>query len=235
MSSGKIIRLSVNPESFGDMPDELSQEMFASAIPIQHSHAYFEDETLGLYVGLWDTTEMIEVSAPYPCEEFMVLLEGTAAIHDANRQGIEKVNVDESFVIPREYDCQWHQSGYLKKFYVIYENPNKKPAKPVRECIVKITDNSPADNSVLYQNADKTFIVGSTINMADKVNVAACHYHQFIYQRRGNLVITVQDDALSSREILIPAGEAVFIPAGISYQWQSTELILQDYVKVLAN
>lgn len=54
--------------------------MFVSSIPVQHSHAYFEDEDFGLYIGLWDTTEMVEISAPYACEEFMGLLERKAKI-----------------------------------------------------------------------------------------------------------------------------------------------------------
>jgi len=58
MSKKKIIKLSQNPEGFGEITDELEVEMFESSLPKQHTHSYFEDEVLGLYIGVWDTTDM---------------------------------------------------------------------------------------------------------------------------------------------------------------------------------
>ena len=78
MPSKKIIRLSANPEGFGQTPDDLEPDMFVTEPQAQHTHSYYEDEALGLNVGVWDTTDMIESSGPYACDEFMFLLEGDA-------------------------------------------------------------------------------------------------------------------------------------------------------------
>ena len=49
MTAKKIISLSASPEGFGQTPDTLESEMFVSALPIQHTDTYYENEELGLY------------------------------------------------------------------------------------------------------------------------------------------------------------------------------------------
>jgi uncharacterized cupin superfamily protein len=115
MKKEGIIRLSTNPEGFGESPDELTPDMFASELPTQHSYEYYEDEELGLYIGVWDTDDMIEVAAPYACDEFMWLIEGECQIKNNRTGEIETVEAGTAFVIPKGYDCQWQQTGYLKK------------------------------------------------------------------------------------------------------------------------
>ena len=56
MPAKRIISLSPAPEGFGQTPDELTPDMFVSELPVQHSHEYYADEELGLYIGVWDTT-----------------------------------------------------------------------------------------------------------------------------------------------------------------------------------
>jgi hypothetical protein len=60
-----IIRLSRDPEGFGASPDALEAEDFSSNVPVQHTHSNFEDDDIGLYVGLWDTESMVETGGPY--------------------------------------------------------------------------------------------------------------------------------------------------------------------------
>ncbi|MCP3676001.1 MAG: hypothetical protein GY829_16255, partial [Gammaproteobacteria bacterium] len=179
IKNNKIIRLSANPEGFQNEADELEQEMFESAIPVQYTHSYYEDVSKGLYIGVWDTTDMIEAAGPYECDEFMWLLEGSCAIKN-NKTGIkENVQARESFVIPWGYDCQWHQTGYLRKFFVIYDHPNETlPGKPTYEGIIKpetqpkrelITTEHPfgielnsstQKSNISYQDESKNFTVG---------------------------------------------------------------------------
>ena len=126
-----IIRLHPNPTGFGHSADELDATEFASAIPVQHSCSAFEDDVIGLYVGLWDTEAMVETGGPYACDEFMWLLEGECHIRNNKTGDIETATAGMPFVIPRGYDCQWHQPGYLRKFYVISEHPEEDmPAAP---------------------------------------------------------------------------------------------------------
>lgn len=225
-----IIRMSGSPEGFGEKPDELSQEMFSSSLPVQHSHSYFEDESIGLYVGVWDTTDMVETSGPYPCEEYMVLIEGCAEIENAESRSVDTVIANEGFLIPKGYNCQWHQKGYLRKFYVIYENENAVNTTDSYDGITKIKNNLNASNERLYQNGDQSFIVGTYYNEENGTFVEESNKHKFIYQRSGSIDICEQGQL----PYTVKAGEAFFVPAGTSYQWRSSGAVVQDYVEINA-
>ena len=63
----RIIRLEpFGPANTGMQKMHLEPEEFQSKIPVQHVHVYYEDETLGLSVGVWDTTSMQEYSGLIP-------------------------------------------------------------------------------------------------------------------------------------------------------------------------
>jgi hypothetical protein len=59
MSEKSIIKLNSSPADFGKALDELEADMFDSSIPAQHTHMFYENEEQGLYIGLWDTLDMI--------------------------------------------------------------------------------------------------------------------------------------------------------------------------------
>ena len=58
MLKQKIIRLSPIPQGFGDIRDELDPLQFASELPVQHTHVYYENESLGLYIGAVSYTNL---------------------------------------------------------------------------------------------------------------------------------------------------------------------------------
>ena len=120
MSNLQIIRFDRNPAGFGETPDQLDAAMFDSDLPTQHTHLYVQDEALELYLGVWDTTAMVEVAGPYGCDEFMWVLDGEVDIVNSRTSAHENVKTGESFVIPRGYPCQWSQQDYLRKYFVIY-------------------------------------------------------------------------------------------------------------------
>ena len=86
-----IIRLNPNPEGFGETPDTLDAEDFSSELPLQNTHSVYEDDDIGLYVGLWDTDSMVEKGGPYACDEFMWLIEGECQIRNNRTGEIETV------------------------------------------------------------------------------------------------------------------------------------------------
>lgn len=171
---------------------------------------------------------MVEAAGPYPCEEYMVVLEGAADIKNAQSQNTETVVASESFVIPQGYNCQWHQNGYLKKFYVIYEDSQMQTENKNHQSIIKINDLQATENRVYYRNALGNFIVGAALYPLTDFVQQISEYHTFIYLRKGRMLI-VSDDG---NEHWINATEAVFIPQGTSYQWRAEEPIKQEYVKV---
>ncbi len=247
MSNPKIIRLSPNPQDFGHIRDEVASQLFASELPVQHTHVYYEDENLGLYIGVWDTSTMIEAATPSPCDEFMYLLEGEVEIKNSKTGTMEKVQAGEAFVIPKGYDCQWHQTGYLRKFFVISEHPDEEiPTTPVVEGIIKLkVDNSSQmamQNSTgvdieetktpfvikgkapaqkyqhYYKDHTGNFMAGTWQSEAFKTEMQPSPRNEFVYLQSGSLIITEQE----GDEQEFKAGDAFFVPQGALCSWRAT-------------
>ena len=255
MSDKKIIRLSPIPKNFGKVADELEDEMFESALPTQHTHSYYEDDELGLYIGVWDTTDMVENAAPYACDEFMVLLEGQACIKNIKTGELETVNAGEAFVIPKGYDCQWQQTGYLRKFYVISEHPDEIiPVVPTFEGIINISEvhrstsqsmTSPKNIDVkvtgdsfvmktgkpvkkgqhLYQDHSGHFFSGIWQSKQFETVKQAFPRNEFIYIQSGKLECIDQDNQTHT----FNQGDALFIPKGTICHWRVDESVCTFY------
>ena len=240
MSESKIIRLSAAPEGFGKTPDKLMPEMFVSKLPVQHSYSYYEDEALGFYVGIWDTTDMIETAGPYACDEFMWLLEGEATIKNNKTGAMEKVRAGEPFVIPRGYDCQWHQTGYLRKFYVISENPNEAiPQYPSFEGIIIPQADAPVEpmtyaepflikratpfqrQHTCYRDNTGKFLSGTWESDPFESEVRPFPYNEFAFVQAGSLTLVDEEGAEHS----FKSGDALFVPEGVICSARATEKV----------
>lgn len=215
MTIESIIRLSANPQGFADTPDKLEADNFTSQLPIQHSLDYVCDDELGIYVGVWDTTTMKEAPGAYEFEEFMVVLEGKAEIKNNATGLIDIVESGQAFVIPRAYDCQWLQNGYLKKFYFIVDNQslcaNNRNVQGISQFISTMP--SVAD----YQNSQQTFTAG-IVNSSAKLMSANNHAMQFIYINNGELKLIDNIGAQAT----FTQHEALFVPKGSSINWHAS-------------
>lgn len=230
MPSKKIIRLSANPEGFGQTPDELDPDMFVAEPEAQHTHIYYEDEALGLYVGVWDTTDMIESSGPYACDEFMFLLEGEASIKNSKSGEMERATAGEPFLIPRGYDCQWYQKGYLKKFFLISENPNEPvPTSPVLEGIVVPGIGDKQGQHVCYQDCTGKFSIGTWESGPLQSEIRPFQGHYFAYVQAGSLTLTDE----FGEQHGFNAGEAFFVPQSVVCRANSSELTRLFYANLI--
>ena len=229
MSAKKIIRLSASPVGFGQQQDPLEPHMFASELPVQHTHMYYEDDDHGLYIGVWDTTDMVENSGPYACDEFMWVLEGEVEIKNSKTGTMELVRAGEAFVIPRGYDCQWHQKGYLRKFFVILEHPDEPmPPTPTVEGIVKLPGSGAQQSSVCYENSTGKFTAGVWQGDTFESEMTGMAYNQFVYLHEGTLGITEK----GGEKHTFKAGEAFFVPQGAVCRWYSTDSVYAFYATV---
>lgn len=230
MTNKRFFSLNASPSGFGETPDDLTQDMFVSDIPLQHSHEYFEDEGQGLYVGVWDTTDMIEVAGPYACDEFMYLLQGEATIRNCETGEMETVKAGQPFVIPKGYNCQWHQSGYLRKFFLISEHPDESiPENPAVEGIVIPRADAPMNSisdpeafidagglasqrqHLCHEDGTGRFRVGTWESDAFESSVAPFPYHQFAWLIEGTLTLLDQE----GKEHDFSPGDALFVPEGV--------------------
>jgi uncharacterized cupin superfamily protein len=242
MSGNKVIKLNPCPTDFGKTSDELEASMFDSLIPVQSTHMFYENDDLGLYIGLWDTMDMIEKSGPYACDEFMWLLEGQCEIKDSSNSKNDSVKKGESFVIPKGYDCQWIQKGYLKKYFVISEKPDEIiPASPTYKGIIKpgsLTNNkfkdikvdqfiaittgqSEQQSVVCYSNIHETFKVINWQSTAFKSTLSTLTSNLFIYVCEGSLEV-IDDDG---HKQLFTVNDALFIAEGTNCSWSSDETV----------
>ena len=230
MTIKKITRLSATPEGFGQTPDDLTSDMFISDLPVQHTHEYFHNEELGLYVGVWDTTDMVETAGPYPCDEFMWLLEGEAAIKNCKSGALAKVKAGEPFVIPAGYDCQWRQSGYLRKFFLISENPDEPvPVTPTVEGIVIPREDSKMSpllkarpfltesgfpvqlQHICYENGTGKFQAGTWESDPFESKPRPFPYNQFARIIAGTLTLIDEEGTDHHFE----PGDSLFLPEGV--------------------
>ena len=235
MSINHIIRLSATPENFGEVEDEIDESMFVSTAPVQHTHSYYENEEIGLYIGVWDTTDMTETGGPYSCDEFMWLLEGEVDIQNNESGQREKVAAGEAFVIPKGYNCQWQQQGYLRKFYVISAHPNESvPSAPSIKGICKpilklesegdvsihsqvVSTNAVTQSEQLcYQDTLGRFTSGTWEVSAFESSLMLYPHHEFMVIQNGS--VTLFDE--QGHEQLFKAGDALFIPQGTPCRWQ---------------
>ncbi len=225
-NNNAIIRLSPDPEGFGASPDKLDAEDFTSDVPVQHSHSVYEDDEIGLYVGVWDTEAMTETGGPYACDEFMWVIEGECQIRNNRTGEIEAVKAGTPFVIPRAYDCQWQQSGYLRKYYVISEHPEEEiPAAPAHEGIVipradalmtevaadapfAISSGATPKQNVCYTDTTGRFFSGTWASEAFASGQRPFPYNEFAYVQDGSITLT---DAAGAAQVF-NADDAFFIP-----------------------
>jgi len=243
--------MSSNPKGFGDITDPVEQGSFSSGSPVQHTYSYFESEQLnhnneeqGFYVGIWDTTDMVETPGPYSCDELMWLLEGEVEIKNCVTGEIERVKAGEAFVIPKGYDCQWIQKGYLKKYFVILEPLSEdKTVRENHDGVIKLplkidqpnrggneyltfVDEEPLQKVfVAYQNKSKTFTAGLWECDGFDSELRPYPLDQFVFLQHGRLNIVDEFDNVQS----FRAGEAFFIPQGTLCSWSSSQAIRTIY------
>ena len=118
-----------DPETGLQTWDPIAAESLASGSPVQRGHEYFSSAGGKLTAGVWDCTPYTEIRGPYSVDEFMLLLEGSLDIENEDGS-IQTFRAGDGFVIPKGAVLQWQQSEYLRKFWVIHDNPDSTPAAP---------------------------------------------------------------------------------------------------------
>jgi hypothetical protein len=243
----RVIRLDAEgPEGIDLEKMQLDAADFQSPLPEQFGHVYFEDEELGLTVGVWTTTSMQEAFGPYPGDEFMSILEGQVSMVDAD--GHETlVKAGETFCIRNAIPISWKQVGFLRKFYMTYADPGAVvPEMDSAVGGVKILDTSKLsaglapmvtteplvivgekplqhDNPFFTNDAENMYI-GMWDSTALDSEMRPFPWHEIVHLLEGEVLIT-EDDGSSHKFV---AGDVFFIPMGTICRWQ-----ISDYAKKL--
>ena len=245
-SNKKVYRLEANGPT-GLQPMELDAADFQSALPEQHIHVYFEDEALGLSVGVWTTTTMQEAFGPYPGDEFMWVLEGKVAMIDGSGQETP-IKEGESFCIRNAIPVSWKQEGFLRKFYMTYEDPNAltpdiesaeggvhvlDPAK-LEAGLTKMDSTDPFEiageaplqrDSSLFTNDAENFFVGMWDSQPFESEMKPFPSHEFVQLLEGEITITEQDGTVQS----FKEGDAFFVPKDTVCSWKTNAYVKKYY------
>ena len=88
--------------------------------PVQHDSTAFTNDAENLFVGMWDSTAFESEMLPFPCHEFVRLLEGEITITEADGT-VNVFTAGDVFMVPEGTVCSWKTTGYVKKFYCIFD------------------------------------------------------------------------------------------------------------------
>ena len=123
---------------FDTTPDEVE-----AGTPIEMGHLYYESEDKSLVAGVWHCTAHTTKFGPYPVDEFMLVLEGSVNIvHQGGHEEIFRAG--DAFIIPKGLPCSRKQTESMRKYYVIFEDPNNgMPDQPVAERAIRLSPTGP--------------------------------------------------------------------------------------------
>ncbi len=245
MSIARIVNIPDHaPKGEGlDKWPEIDAKDLASGNPVQRGRNYFDAPDLGLTCGVWDCTAFETKMGPYSVDEFMILLEGTVTIAEASGRETT-VNAGESFVIPRGLECIWRQSGYVRKIFVIFEDPDRPvPAKPSADHVIKIDPAAALapcpgpDSSLvikgqpqwsergLYADASGRFTVGLWATTPYERKVLEFPRHELMHFVEGGPLLS--DGAGGGVQFV--AGQSVIVPRGAQMGWANEHMVKKIY------
>lgn len=229
MSELKVIRFPANAAEIDLEPwPDLPAEIIASGHPKQRGKMLFEDKASGLSAGIWDCTTFIGKQETYPVTEFMLVLEGSVTVVDADG-GSVTISAGESFVMPKGMVCRWHQPDYMRKFFVILDDAKIPAESGDASRVVKLDhDHKPSQATTptapdllisgtpqqhlapAFQDASQQFNVGLWDTTRYHRRAIAFPHYELMHFLEGGVSTT---DAAGHRE-QFAAGDTLFIPKG---------------------
>jgi uncharacterized cupin superfamily protein len=216
----------IDPDMLDPVPLDLDPATFQSPLPVQHYALIFEDEAIGLAVGIWDTTTMQEAFGPYPGDEFITVLDGHFAMVDAAGGTLSAAQAGDSVTFRNGAPSSWKQDGYLRKVYLTLQDPtDSTPRITSAEGAFCVLDRARVPQC--RPEADGVTREVIFCNDAGTMTVTLCAYpartlapmpdpsHRLIRVLAGAIILT----APASPPDRFDAGSHVFLPKGTSCTW----------------
>jgi uncharacterized cupin superfamily protein len=226
--------------------DPIDPATLSSGAPVQRGHVYHEDASTGLMAGVWDCTAMTGKFEPYEVNEFMLLLEGSLTIVGGNGDEVI-VSAGEAFVLPKGLPCTWKQDGYLRKFFMIFDDMSgRAPDDPSALRVILPQPAGPAGGMTELESPDATIGRGGVPTQHDHVYfedmtgqmtvglwystafehaVAPFPCDELMCFLEGSAILTDGDGVAHE----FHAGDTVFIPKGAPIGWKNTESVRHFY------
>ena len=250
MISARLMRMF--PHAGGDGLEDwggLPAADLVSGAPKQRGRYYFNAPDIGLSAGVWDCTAFEGKMGPYSVDEFMMLLEGSVTMTEANGR-VTRIEAGESFIIPRGLNCAWKQDGYVRKIFVIYENPAASvPAKPASDHVIKLdlggamvpcAGPDPAllngaeprcAEHVFYSDASGQLSIG--LWSATPYDRKALPFGRYELMHFLDGQVELHDGGTSGQAF--QAGETIFVPKGVPLGWRNKVDVKKIFVILMPN
>lgn len=237
-----IVRLEADGPH-GLKPMDLSPYEFAERPAEQLLHVYFEDEELGLSVGVWETAPMREPFGPYPGDEFIYVLKGNFTMLDNDATDLSSgvaCKAGQGVIFRNGVPVSWKQHDTLRKFYMTYTDPRaEEPTGLSAEGGIQTLDSDMtlADTDVLegispkqrdkifFTNDHGNFEVGLWDTEEMHSDMAPFPTHEFCQIVAGDCTITEQDGTAHQ----FKAGDFFFVPAGTVCKWDVPTYLRKFY------
>lgn len=218
----------IDPDRVALHPLDLDPNDFQSPLPVQHYGLVFEDEAIGLAIGIWDTTTMQEAFGPYPGDEYITVLNGRFAMVGAAGETLATAQAGDSVTFRDGTPSSWKQDGYLRKIYLTLHDPvGRAPAPAPAASGFRVVapgrvpqtaaDAEGVSREVVFVNDAQTMAVAVWAYPAQDQPPAACPTHRLIRVLHGEVTLTVPG---GPTERFGPDAH-VFVPHGAVCGWSA--------------
>jgi uncharacterized cupin superfamily protein len=215
-------------EPFPDFPES----EISSGARDHRGHLWVDDTTYGLSAGVWETEANLGRWMQWPVHEFMIILDGEVVMFEPDGETV--IGPGESFFIPKGRRCVWNQSGYAKKFMLIFDDTSGLPvdgSSPILKVdpgvllqpIESQRDDTPR-SAVPLQRHHQYFEdgtgqlsvgVGETMERRRDFNRSECH--ELVHVLRGDVIVGDEDGGIRT----FTEGDTFLVPLGASGSWES--------------
>jgi len=238
MTKPAIIRFDPNArlEAWPDYPES----EIASGTRASNGHFWLEDKVRRLSAGIWEAEANLGRWVRWPVHEFMIVVAGEVVVVEEDRETV--VGAGESFFIPKGRRCIWNQSGYAKKFMVMFDDAARRSAdgtQPIFKIDPQVTlaPSTPPTADMLHspvptQHAHEYF-ADATGQFTAGVWQTTGYHRQLIEFPRHELMhllegsVTFTDDQGGSQTF--KAGDTFFVPLGTPNAWKSEGTLRKIY------
>lgn len=231
----------IDADALALQPLGLDPRDFQSPLPVQHYHLIFEDEDIGLALGIWDTTTMQEAFGPYPTDEYITVLDGHFAMVDAADEPIVTAQAGDSVTFRYGVPTSWKQQGYLRKIYLTLQGPEAETPGPASSeggfRVVGLgrmplgrPDADGVTRDVIFRNDAGNMTVSLCSFPARVLPPAPCPAHRLVRVLKGRITLT---EPLALPEAFGPEAH-VFLPQGTLSGWATDAGTIAVVVDVTA-
>lgn len=195
--------------------EAMDPDSLVSGTPVQRGWLADETAATGYLAGVWDCTAFVDQPGQYGVDEFMILLEGRVILRMPDGAEVT-VTAGEAFVIPKGLQCQWVMPDYVRKVFMIVDDPAPEGAANPSLARVTVPDLAPAGGDGPVETAYTWFVSASgrmrvdfRIHRGGQAAPAALAEHELLHVLEGALTLSA-----GTATAHFGPGETAYVSAG---------------------